>query len=100
MVPWKSFTFAMSRIQCKKKEIFRFKVTVNFVADILYVYFHQIEDVEFICDSHGQTFLPTLYVQVIMAHLDLVEFNAKMLANLETIEPNLHCCVKDDATGA
>ena len=28
----------------------------------LYMYFHQIESVKFIYDSHGQTFLSTLYI--------------------------------------
>ena len=29
--------------------------------NLLYMYFHQIEGAEFICNSHGQTFLSTLY---------------------------------------
>ena len=31
---------------------------------VLYTYFYQIEGVEFIYDSHRQTFLSTLYSQV------------------------------------
>ena len=36
-----------------------------------YMYFHQIEGVEFIHDSHGQTFLSTLYISkvVVIARL-------------------------------
>ena len=52
-VPWKTFTFAMSRIQNKQNLIV--KIKINFA-------FYQLEDVEFIYDNcHGQFFLSTLY---------------------------------------
>ena len=44
MVPWKSFTF-VSRIRCRKRNI----LTLKF------------KGAEFIYNSHGQTFLSTLY---------------------------------------
>ena len=39
--------------------ISKFKAKVNFFT----MYLHRIEVVEFINDSHGQTFPPTLYTQ-------------------------------------
>ena len=43
----------------------------------LYVYFHQIEGVEFICDSHGQTFLSTLYTHASMhVHVSSATFRS------------------------
>ena len=46
----------------KKKKILILKFLKFKIRQIFYTYFHQIESVEFIYDSHGQTFLPTLYI--------------------------------------
>ena len=54
MVPWKSFTFVMSRIQFVKN-------SRSILRQVLCIYFHQIESVKFIYDNHGQTFLSTRY---------------------------------------
>ena len=37
------------------------KFLCSILWQIFYTYFHQIEDVEFVYDRHGQTFLSTLY---------------------------------------
>ena len=67
MVLWKSFTFVMSRIQCKKEKKFwlwnsRSKSILPQVDS-----FHQIESVEFIYyanyNNHAQSFLFTVSVQ-------------------------------------
>ena len=34
----------------------------QFCSRYLYTYFHRIEGVEFICDSHGQTFPSAVYI--------------------------------------
>ena len=57
MVSLESFTFVMSRIQCRKLN----SRSKSILRQVLYTYFHQIEGVKFIYDSHGQTFLSTLY---------------------------------------
>ena len=49
---FKRFTFAMNRIEWKKKEIFVLKFKVNFP----YMYFHRIEGIEFICDRPRTNF--------------------------------------------
>ena len=42
--------------------VLKFKIKANFAAGFsLDMYFHQIDGVEFIYDSHGQTFLFSLY---------------------------------------
>ena len=43
------------------------------MLQILYIYFHQIEDVEFIHDNHRQTFLSTLYIFKLIS--DFTEIN-------------------------
>ena len=53
MVPWKSFSFAISRIQCRKKEKFWNSRSRWILWQVLYVYFKSVE--------LGQTFLSTLY---------------------------------------
>ena len=44
----------------KKFFYLKFKVKINSTADSFYVYFHQIEGVEFTYDSHEQTILSTV----------------------------------------
>ena len=67
MVPRKSFTFVMSRVQYKKKKILtlKFMIKVNFASIFLYTFLHRIKWCR--CSSmirfHRQTFLPILYIE-------------------------------------
>ena len=70
-VPWESFV--MRRIQCKgkRKKKFWFWNSRSIWRNVLYTYyFHQIGGVKFIYDSHGQTFLSTLFAfyRTILSH--------------------------------
>ena len=72
MVAWKSFTFVISRIQWKKK---RKKLTLKFRFDVLHMYFHQIENAEFVCDNHGETFLLSVHTYRTLNSGARVEFD-------------------------
>ena len=63
MVPWRSFTFVMAKIQCKEKRFKNSTVKINFATGFLYMFLHQIEGVEFTYDNLIQTFLSTLYIE-------------------------------------
>ena len=72
MDPCTSFTLVMARIQREEKKTFLTLKINSFLQDlrqVLYVCFHRIASVEFICDSHGQTLLSTLYKCVLTATL-------------------------------
>ena len=56
---WKSFTFVMSRMQCKKKRIFDLEIQSQ---EQFYGRFFTCTGVEFTYESHGQTFLFALYL--------------------------------------
>ena len=58
-IAWESFIFV---IQWKKKEIWNSRSKSILRQMYLYTYLHEIEGAEFICDSHGQTFLSILYI--------------------------------------
>ena len=47
-------------MQKEEKQI----LTLKFKWQVLYMYFHQIEGVEFIHDSHGQTFHPVRLAKI------------------------------------
>ena len=81
-------TFVMSRMQCKKKNFtLKFNIKINFTADFLRV--SQIEDVEFIYDSHRQIlFLSCLYMY--MRTIISTLYRSKICAKNSSAATNAH----------
>ena len=69
-------TFAVSRIQCRKKIS---DLEIQDQGQFCSLHF---VDVEFICGSHGQIFLPTLYARI-RAQASLVSFSKVTQSNAE-----------------
>ena len=73
----------------------------SILRQILYMYLHQIETVEFIYDGHGQTFLSTLYVRAGRIDLENLRWNSRfivsaMFFSLPFFFRLRHCFVAED----
>ena len=68
IVSWENFIF-VNRLQCKKK-LFNLEIqSQGQFSGVVLTYFHQIEDVELIYDSHGQTFFFYLVQNNTQSHI-------------------------------
>lgn len=64
-----------------KNSPLKFKVNVNSATGVLYTYFHQLEGVEFIYDSH-KLFLPTLYIHSVLKEKKLASRDTRYTEEL------------------